>query len=166
LSLEAIARFVAASGEIRSEAENSKQLHGWVERVLATLTRLVIQRIDAWLAILLLNLLRRALSMYAACTDIAKVKLDRSARFGESLQPGTVMWECQGKCARHNRPSPSGALERAQGDVATSALRRCHASRPLSCKKRPRGRIGRKMRTTRTKRKSSKQPIFYDLRME
>jgi hypothetical protein len=50
LSLEAIARFVAASGEIRFEAENRQQLHGWVERVLATLTRLVIQRIDAWLS--------------------------------------------------------------------------------------------------------------------
>ncbi len=43
---------------------------------------------------------------------------------------------------------------------------RCHASRPLSCQKRPRGRIRRKMRTTRTKRKSSKMPIFYDLRLE
>ena len=52
--------------------------------------------------------------------------LDKSARFGESLQAGTVMWERQGECARHNRPSPCGALERAQGDVVTSALRRCH----------------------------------------
>ena len=60
LSLEAIARFVAASGEIRFEAENRQQLHGWVERVLATLTRMVIQRIDVWPAILLLNLLLRA----------------------------------------------------------------------------------------------------------
>jgi hypothetical protein len=55
LSLEAIARFVAASGEIRFEAENRQQLHGWVEQVLATLTRLVIQRIDVWPTILLLN---------------------------------------------------------------------------------------------------------------
>ena len=63
LSLETIGRFVAASEEVRFEAENRQQLDGWVERVLATLTRLVIQRIDGWPAILLLNLLRWARSM-------------------------------------------------------------------------------------------------------
>lgn len=41
--------------------------------------------------------------------------------------PGTVMWEGQGECARHNRPSPCGALERAQGDVVKDA------PPPLSC---------------------------------
>ena len=96
----------------------------------------------------------------AAWTDKPKVKLDKSARFGESLQPGTVMWECQGECARHNRPSPCGALERAQGDVVKVCFHRCHASRPLSCKKRPRGRIGRKMRTMRTMRKIVQQSSF------
>ena len=34
LSLEAIGRFVAASEEIRFEAENRQQLYDWVERVL------------------------------------------------------------------------------------------------------------------------------------
>jgi len=47
----------------------------------------------------------------AACTDKPKVELDKSARFGESLQLGTVMWKCQGECAGHDRPSPCGALE-------------------------------------------------------
>jgi hypothetical protein len=63
----------------------------------------------------------------AACTDKPKVKLDKSARFSESLQPGTVMWECQGESARHNRPSPCGVLERVQGDVVTGG------PPPLSC---------------------------------
>ena len=34
LSLEAIGRFVAASEEVRFEAEDRQQLYGWVERVL------------------------------------------------------------------------------------------------------------------------------------
>jgi hypothetical protein len=34
LSLEAIGRFVAASEEIRFEAESRQQLYSWVERVL------------------------------------------------------------------------------------------------------------------------------------
>jgi len=34
LSLEAIGRFVAASEEVRFEAEDRRQLYGWVERVL------------------------------------------------------------------------------------------------------------------------------------
>ena len=34
LSLESIGRFVAASEEIRFEAEDRRQLYGWVERVL------------------------------------------------------------------------------------------------------------------------------------
>jgi hypothetical protein len=33
-TLEAIGRFVAASGEIRFEAENRPQLYEWMERVL------------------------------------------------------------------------------------------------------------------------------------
>jgi len=44
----------------------------------------------------------------AACTDKPKVKLYKSARLAESPQPGTVMWERQDECARHNRPSPCG----------------------------------------------------------
>jgi hypothetical protein len=34
LSLEAIGRFVAASEEVRFEAEDRQQLYGWVEQVL------------------------------------------------------------------------------------------------------------------------------------
>jgi len=60
----------------------------------------------------------------AACIDKSKVKLDKSARFGESLQPGTVMWECQGESARHNKPSPCGALEPVAAVGATEGSRK------------------------------------------
>jgi hypothetical protein len=63
----------------------------------------------------------------AACTDKPKVKLDKPARFGESPRHGTVMWECQGESARHNRQSPCAPVEPAQRDVATIA------PPPLSC---------------------------------
>jgi hypothetical protein len=35
LSLEASGRFVAARNEVQFEAEDRRQLYGWVERVLA-----------------------------------------------------------------------------------------------------------------------------------
>ena len=61
------------------------------------------------------------------------------------------------------RISP-GRIKSELGSIHES--RRCHASRPLSCKKRTRGQIRRKMRTMRTQRKSTKWPIFYELIME
>jgi len=70
------------------------------------------------------ELLRRPRPMYAACTDKPKVELDKSARFDESLQPGTVMWECHGEWARHNRPSPCGAVEPVTAVCATEGSRK------------------------------------------
>src|ERR1035437_4724566 len=63
----------------------------------------------------------------AACTDKPKVKLYKSARLAESPQPGTVMWECQGECARHNRPSPCDGGGTSSGGCGD------WASPPLSC---------------------------------
>ena len=57
-------------------------------------------------------------------------------------------------------------LDSARGPKADNVtVLRCHASRPMSCKKRPRGQIRRNTRTNQTKRKSSKLLIFYYLRM-
>lgn len=67
----------------------------------------------------------------AACTDKPKVKLDKSARFAESLHPGAGMWEnLHVTIGDHlvrlwNRPREMWRR---------LPLRRCHASRPLSCK--------------------------------
>ena len=61
-------------------------------------------------------------------------------------------WMCRDRCGSQ------------EGSVFGAS--RCHASRPLSCRKCPRGQFGRKMRTTRTRRRSPNLPIVYDLLME